>query len=142
MYNFNAHEVLTLKLFSNTISTLENSLNYSSTKQKVIAENIANVDTPNFKAKNVSFKSTMQIALDQTAEAKKTSTRHLDFKGITMSNIAITTDRTTSYHNNGNNVDMDKEMSDLAANQIYYNALIDRISGKFQSLQSVIRGGK
>lgn len=131
-----------MKLFSNTISTLENSLNYSSTKQKVIAENIANADTPNFKSKNASFKSTMEAAMDQTLQARKTNSKHLNFKGITMSNIAITTDRTTSYHNNGNNVDLDKEMSDLAANQIYYNALIDRISGKFKSLQSVIRGGK
>jgi flagellar basal-body rod protein FlgB len=39
-------------------------------------------------------------------------------------------------------VDIDKEMTDLAANQIYYNAVTDRLSGKFQSLQDVIRGGK
>ena len=38
-------------------------------------------------------------------------------------------------------MDIDKEMADLASNQIYYNALIERISGKFSSLQNVIRGG-
>ena len=42
----------------------------------------------------------------------------------------------------GNSVDIDKEMADLASNQIYYNALTERISGKFSSLQNVIRGGK
>ena len=48
--------MLQLSLFSGTISTLEKALTYSSTKQKVISENIANVDTPNYKAKDVSFK--------------------------------------------------------------------------------------
>ena len=47
-----------------------------------------------------------------------------------------------SYNEVGNSVDIDKEMADLATNQIYYNALTERISGKFSSLQNVIRGGK
>ena len=42
-----------MNLFSGTISTLENALNYSATKQKVISQNIANVDTPNYKAKEM-----------------------------------------------------------------------------------------
>ena len=44
-----------MDLFSGTISTLDKALNYSATKQKVISQNIANVDTPNYKAKDVSF---------------------------------------------------------------------------------------
>lgn len=131
-----------MKLFSNTITTLENALNYSSTKQKVIAENISNADTPNYKAKNVSFNSALQQAIDQSMQAKRTDVRHFDFKGQSSSAIQVTTNNRTSYNNNGNNVDIDQEMSDLATNQIYYNALTERISGKFQSLQSVIRGGK
>ena len=47
-----------------------------------------------------------------------------------------------SYNESGNSVDIDQEMADLATNQIYYNALTERISGKFSSLQNVIRGGK
>lgn len=131
-----------MKLFSNTISTLENALNYSSTKQKVIAQNISNADTPNYKSKDVSFKSALQSAMDNSMTTKKSDVRHFDLKGNASSNIAITTNQNTSYNNNGNNVDIDKEMSELATNQIYYNALVERINGKFQTLQSVIRGGK
>lgn len=130
-----------MSLFSNTISTLENALNYSSTKQKVIAQNISNVDTPNYKSKEVSFKSELQTAMDHAVAAKRTDVRHFNFEN-TSSTIVISTNKSTSYQNNGNNVDIDKEMADLATNQIYYNALIERISGKFQTLQSVIRGGK
>ncbi|WP_019152794.1 flagellar basal body rod protein FlgB [Robertmurraya massiliosenegalensis] len=131
-----------MKLFSNTISTLENALNYSSTKQKVIAQNISNADTPNYKAKEVSFKSALDTAQQASMTAKRTDMRHFDFQGSSSAGITITTNNGTSYNNNGNNVDIDKEMADLATNQIYYNALTERISGKFQTLQSVIKGGK
>ncbi|MDZ5473488.1 flagellar basal body rod protein FlgB [Bacillus sp. 31A1R] len=131
-----------MKLFSNTISTLESALNYSSTKQKVISQNISNVDTPNYKAKDVSFKTAFESALNTTIAANKTDQRHYDFKGISQRRPGITIRKDTAYNHNGNNVDLDKEMSDLATNQIYYNAVIERISGKFNTLQTVIRGGK
>lgn len=131
-----------MKLFSNTISTLENALDYSSTKQKVIAQNISNADTPNYKAKEVNFKTALQSAMDSTMETRRTDARHIEFKGQTSTAYTVKVNQSRSYHQNGNNVDIDKEMADLATNQIYYNAVIDRISGKFQSLQSVIRGGK
>lgn len=131
-----------MSLFSGTISTLENAMNYSSTKQKVIAQNISNVDTPNYKSKEVSFRSELGSAMERSIAAKRTDIRHFDFAGTTSSNIAISTNESTSYQGNGNNVDLDKEMADLATNQIYYNALTERINGKFQTLQSVIRGGK
>ncbi|MDF1506594.1 flagellar basal body rod protein FlgB [Robertmurraya sp. DFI.2.37] len=131
-----------MKLFSNTISTLESALNYSSTKQKVIAQNISNADTPNYKAKEASFKSALNDAQNASMTAKRTDIRHFNFRGEDSSNVMIRTNNRTSYNNNGNNVDMDKEMADLATNQIYYNALTERISGKFQTLQSVIKGGK
>lgn len=47
-----------------------------------------------------------------------------------------------NYNENGNSVDLDKEMADMATNQIYFNALTERINGKFNTLQTVIRGGK
>lgn len=131
-----------MKLFSNTISTLENGLNYSSLKQKVISQNIANEATPGYKAKDVSFKETLQMTVNQSLAANRTNNRHFDFKVSESSNQGIVTRKNVSFNENGNSVDIDNEMADLATNQIYYNALIDRMSGKFSSLQNVIRGGK
>lgn len=130
-----------MKLFSNTVSTLENALNYSSLKQKVVSQNIANVDTPNYKAKEVSFKASLEQALGESFKATRTDARHYDFgssKGSTPG-VAV---KNLNYNENGNGVDLDKEMADLATNQIYFNALTERINGKFNSLQTVIRGGK
>lgn len=131
-----------MKLFSNSITTLENGLNYSSLKQKVISQNIANEATPGYKAKDVSFKQSLETAINQSLEANRTDQRHFTFKSSPLSNVGIINRKNVSYNHNGNSVDIDNEMTDLAGNQIYYNALIDRISGKFSSLQTVIRGGK
>lgn len=126
-----------MKLFSNSINLLESSLAYSSRKQKVISNNIANVDTPNFKAQEVSFKTELDRA---SLKAKRVDNRHLEFKRGS-SNIEVNTRATTSYNHNGNNVDIDKEMADMAENQIYYNVLVDRMNGKFNSLREVLKGG-
>ena len=131
-----------MKLFSNTVSTLENALNYSSLKQKVVSQNIANVDTPNYKAKEVSFKAAFEQALGQSLEANRSDARHYQFKSRNGSAPGVMARNNLNYNENSNSVDLDKEMADLATNQIYFNALTERINGKFNSLQSVIRGGK
>ncbi len=129
-----------MKLFSRTFTLLEQGLDYASMKEKVIANNIANADTPNYKAKEVRFKTELERAL--TLEAYRTNPKHFQFKNTNTSNFFVTTRNDIVYNHNGNNVDIDKEMSDLAENQIYYNALIERLNGQFNTLKTVIRGGK
>ena len=129
-----------MELFSNIFQVLGKSLDYSSAKQKVISQNIANVDTPNYKAKDV-VKNSFKEILGASLEAYRTDSRHLTFRKHSNESIIVTEQR-GSYNNDGNSVDVDKEMADLATNQIYYNAVTDRLSGKFSSLQNVIRGGK
>ncbi|KQL54637.1 flagellar biosynthesis protein FlgB [Heyndrickxia shackletonii] len=130
-----------MKLFNNTFSTVENALNYSSLKQRVIADNIANVDTPNYKAQDVSFGAMLNSSMNQAFSAKMTDQRHIPFQSVS-DNPAIITQQNVEYNDNGNSVDIDKEMSNLATNQIYYSALTDRINGMFSTLQTVIKGGK
>ncbi|MGL4520961.1 MAG: flagellar basal body rod protein FlgB [Bacilli bacterium] len=125
-------------MFNGVIQQLQNGISYSSAQHKTIAKNIANQDTPNYRAQQVSFQ---QFYSDAVLEAKQSDRLHISFSkyrkpySVTSQNGGVT-------QNNGNNVDVEKEMVLLAENQIYYNALIDRINGKFNSLNSVIRGGK
>ncbi|KAA0966519.1 flagellar basal body rod protein FlgB [Sporosarcina sp. ANT_H38] len=130
-----------MNLFGKTISQLERGLDFSATKGKAISQNIANIDTPNYKAKNVSFKEVLTNAQANSLEAYKTDDRHIDFKSNATS-TGVFNYSNLRYRQDGNGVDMDKEQADLAANQIYYNAVVDRISGKFNSLQNVIKGGR
>jgi flagellar basal-body rod protein FlgB len=129
----------TMKLFSNTINQLEQAINQSTTKQKVISNNIANVDTPNYKSQDVRFNQSFNNEL-QKLSANKTNNKHIDF-GTTGNGFQILTRKNSNYQHNGNNVDIDQEMTEIAKNQIQYNALIDRLSSKFNSLKTVIKGG-
>lgn len=131
-----------MDLFSGTINTLQKSLNYASVKNQTISSNIANVDTPNYKAKDVVFKDVLQQELAGSLIAKRTHPKHIPFENDNNSTIKTIQRNNTVYNHNGNNVDIDKEMSELAQNQIYYQSLVDRLNGKFNSLQTVIRGGR
>lgn len=130
-----------MNLFGGTISNLEKGLSYATLKSKAIAQNIANVDTPNYKAKEVSFKDVFSEVKQANVASNKTDVRHYDFKASTS------TPGVYSYENfrtrpNGNGVNMDAEQASLAENTIYYNALIDRVSGKLSTLNTVIKGGR
>ncbi|HJF31078.1 MAG TPA: flagellar basal body rod protein FlgB [Sporosarcina psychrophila] len=130
-----------MNIFGSTITQLERGLDFSATKGKVISQNIANIDTPNYKAKNVSFEEVFANAKANTLEAYRTDKRHIDFKSTTTQ-PGVFNYSNLRYRQDGNGVDMDKEQADLAANQIYYNAVVDRINGKFSTLQNVIKGGR
>jgi flagellar basal-body rod protein FlgB len=130
-----------MNIYGSTISLLEKGLDFSSAKGKVISQNIANIDTPNYKAKHVNFKQMLHEAQSKPINAYRTNELHFDFASkVSQPGIAKYAD--FRYRQDGNGVDMDKEQADLAANQIYYNALVDRLSGKFSSLQNVIKGGR
>ncbi|MDV2580594.1 flagellar basal body rod protein FlgB [Alkalibacillus haloalkaliphilus] len=125
-----------MNLFDSTIQNLQKGLDYSSVKNQTIGHNIANVDTPNYKAKQVSFKDHLESA---GLEAKRSNDRHLPFSNADRP-YSVTARQDVTYNNNGNSVDIDREMSELAKNQLYYEALTERINGKFNSIKSVVGG--
>lgn len=132
---------MVLNLFGGTISSLEKGLSYATLNQKTIANNIANVDTPNYKSKDVSFKNMLEEEKRSSISAYRTDERHYDF-AITQSTPGVSNIDNLRYRNNGNAVDMDAQQAKMAENQIYYNALIDRVNGKLNTLNTVIKGGK
>jgi len=133
-----------MNIFPKSIDAMEQALSASTLKQRVHSANIANVDTPNYKSKKVDFQAALDTAMNkQNLSSYKTDNRHLSFGN--ESSIGITrvlTNNSTQYSNNGNNVDMDVEMAELAKNQLWYNAVTERVNGKLNSLSSVINGGR
>lgn len=129
-----------MDIFSGSFRTIERSLDYSSLKHEVTAQNIANADTPNYKGKQVSFKKLLSHSMNGV-EARTTDPRHLKAGSGSSGDISLS-DRNLRYTHDGNSVDIDKEMADLASNQIYYNTMAERMSSKFATLQNVIKGGR
>ncbi|OAJ75417.1 flagellar biosynthesis protein FlgB [Brevibacillus sp. SKDU10] len=133
---------------STQLNVLENSLDAAMLRQKVINNNISNIDTPHFQSKHVVFESLLKEALEgnsgRTLEAYRTNQRHIPF-GTGLGNIPqaqIITNNQTSIQNNGNNVDIESEMSQQAKNTIWYNGLVQLTNGYFTKLKSVVEGGR
>ncbi|MCD8510251.1 MAG: flagellar basal body rod protein FlgB [Bacillus sp. (in: Bacteria)] len=128
-----------------TTGKLENALSTAALKNKLHTANIANVDTPNYKSKQVDFKTVLSQSMQaQTMTSYKTNEKHLPFRSEIggTHRAQITTNNHTTVKHNGNNVDMDLEMAELAKNQLWYNALTERVNGKFNSLRTVINEGR
>lgn len=130
-----------------TMQILERSLDAASLRQKVLSNNIANVDTPNFKRSDISFESTLQASLNQdtpSIRGFRTDPRHIPIGPPSFSEIRpeIIVESSTTVNNNGNNVDIDSEMTQLAVNQIKYNTLIQDLNGYLARLRSAIQGGR
>ena len=123
------------------LNVLQKELNASNLRQQVLSNNLANIDTPNFKRSDVDFQAVLNDALGQKSRdlsLKLTSLRHIP--GVAEGDgSGIVTDRTTSLRNDGNNVDVDREMSNVAENGLYYNSLTHTISSQLGLLRMVIK---
>ena len=124
------------------INVLSKAADASWLRNDAISNNIANVDTPNYKRQDVSFetelkhalRSSKYISLDKKVDALNSDGRlsHIDPRTY-LDHSAF------SYRLDGKNVDIDTENVELASNQIKYNGLIQSIDQEFKNLKSVIK---
>lgn len=122
-----------------TYSLIKNGLKAATVRGKVIANNIANINTTNYKKSYVSFEENFKNA-KETFELKTTKEAHIKDSNREGS-ISIKQDNSTSMRTDGNNVDLDLEKVNQASNTLMYNALITKANGKLSSMKNIIAGG-
>lgn len=134
------------KLFGTTQAAMARAMDGLSMRQRAIAENIANADTPHYQRLDVSFEGQMAQALGKTRSEVPlavTSPMHLSLEGpqsLEDLRFGPQTVSDSTMRNDGNNVDVDTEMMRLAQTSLTYNALADLTKRKMSVLRSVIRG--
>ncbi len=135
------------KLFNSpTQWMLNKSMDVASLRNEVIADNIANVDTPRFKRREVIFeenlKKAMQFDYSNEAKLKVNDTRHYplieESAHVPVPEIRVMED--LSYRNDENNVDIDVESAKLAKNKIMYDAVSQSMSKELTLLRLAITG--
>ena len=133
-------------LFSETISILEKSLNLRSKRHHVLAANVANIDTPNYKAFDLAVEEEFKKSTPAPGKIKlvRTQTDHLPIQNRPMDRITLTRadEPEFSLRADGNTVDLDKTMGNLAENTLLFKTAAQIISSKFKALKEVIKGGK
>ncbi len=135
-----------MKLFDRDFTLLQKSLDFRTRRNTMLASNIANLETPGFKAKDLVFEKALGSALkaSQPGPLRVTNPHHLDGRPPTPLSLVqpeMITTASAVGSLDGNTVDLEKEMAKLGENQVAYQALTQMISYKFSSLKAVIREG-
>jgi flagellar basal-body rod protein FlgB len=119
---------------SDIFKTLERQIHAANVRHGVIASNIANVDTPGYKARDVKFDETLEHA---TIELRKTSPSHLVGPGEPAGgNVAV--DERPSW-GDSNNVELDVEVSKMTENAIYFQTAVTLLSKNIQMYKAALR---
>ncbi|RUS46504.1 flagellar basal body rod protein FlgB [Cohnella sp. AR92] len=125
---------------------LEGAVKAASLRQQVISSNVANVDTPNFKRSDVAFEELLEQAMGSgnagSLAGTRTDERHMVIGSASGSapQAQVVTDESTIFNNSKNNVDIDKEMSQLAENQLRYYMFIQAINHDVKMMRTAIKG--
>jgi len=123
-----------------TYDLIKSGINASDVRAKTIANNMANVNTKDYKKFNVVFEENLKKGDNSSGlELKRTNPAHFASDNSDNENISIEQDKSTSMRSDGNNVDLDTEKVNQAANTLKYNALITNINSKFNNLKTVIK---
>lgn len=131
---------------SSNFDYLGRGLTAATMRHEVISDNIANVNTPNFKRSTVSFEDMLakelHLSNDSRMDMIRTHDRHLPIAMPGKTQAVIEKDDTTTMRVDNNNVDIDIEMADLAKNQLYYNAMTTELGGFINKMKTVITSGQ
>ena len=124
---------------SSVTGTLFEQLNFRGEKQKVISSNIANINTPNYKTKDLIFEDELK-AVDNTLQMKQTNSKHLSsiHNGLSNINPKLIDVKGLAEQNDGNNVNLDTQMSEMSKNKILFDAIQSSIKRDSRLFKSVI----
>jgi flagellar basal-body rod protein FlgB len=120
----------------NYINVLDKACDASWTRNSVISNNIANVDTPGFKRQDVQFEDYLMGEVGYT-DSLDDEVADIELDGLTAT--TYTDYASSSYRLDGNNVDIDTESSELAKNQIKYYTMLDSVTQEFSRLKTVVK---
>ena len=124
------------EFFTDIASTvLSKTLDVAAARQKTIANNIANVETPGYKRQYVSFEEELRLVLER-------KNGHQIREGLRDLSPSVRTDVVSPSRPGGNNVNIDVEISDLAKVSLKYKAAATLLELKSGMLRSAINGGK
>jgi len=134
------------RLFPTTVDVLTRSLSFAEERHRVIANNIANSDTPFYKARRApvaEFQKALSKAVDRSrrnpaADFEPRSTRHVEFSpsGVRFDAVEAGGGRAGVLRHDENNVDLEREMHLLAENTLMYRTLTDLLRKQLSMLKA------
>jgi flagellar basal-body rod protein FlgB len=128
-----------------TLSAMEQYMTRLSKRQQVIASNLANIDTPGYRTKDISFHATIQDLLaNQAVPLRTTRPEHLPLSGLSFTPLEPEVLEVQNLPARGdlNNVDRDRELLRMSETTFGYSLMAQLLRGKFRTLASSINDGR
>ena len=144
---YNGGHVMLLNKINKSTLVQEKTLDAAWLRNDVLAHNIANVDTPLYNRKDVDFESYLKAALNSSSDNLIFHMKH-NFRFSGEPELSSVTAKVTEDYNplamriDGNNVDIDVEMAQMAKNTIKYNTVVSNVNSKFSRITHVISEGR
>ena len=131
-------------IFDQHLALLQKSMDFRARRNVVLASNVANIETPGYKAKDIVFENALGQAMQASLPGplEVTDPRHFDGRFIVpLNDVKPQTILTSNPVGNldDNSVDLEREMVKLGENQVEYQALTQMVSHKFAQLRMAIR---
>lgn len=123
-------------IFGKALADLSSVMNYRLFRQSIISGNIANIDTPGYKAKDATFDEELTTRLKLTTTLPEHFGSSGEPAGVTY---RVKTDPFSRIGNDSNTVDIDREMMKLTQNQLLYEASSQMIQSKIDGIKNAIR---
>lgn len=128
-----------MKIFDNKFTAMEKKLDLTLRRHALLSSNIANHDTPNFKARDYDFGGEIDKAMGLSNKTLvKTSSQHMDLGNSGDGHVIL--DNSTPVGADGNNVDVDIAMGKMSANSREYQEALNLISAQLKFLKAGISG--
>ncbi len=123
---------------SSVTNTLFEQLNFRGEKQKVISSNIANINTPNYKTKDLIFEDELNSA-NNSLKLKQTNSMHISsISSLSTSNPRLVEVKGLQEQNDGNNVNLDTQMGEMSKNKVLFDAIQSSIKRDSKLFRSVV----
>lgn len=122
---------------SNYVNFLEQTMDYSALKRKTNADNISNINTPNFKATKVAFDN----LFEKEMQVKPITSREKHINNGNDSGVSLYKDTSTKERYDGNNVDLNQEMVEMIKNNYSFSLSVQAINKEFVLNKSALGKG-
>lgn len=129
-------------LLDDTVEAMGSFLGRLSRRQQVIASNLANIDTPGYRAKDVSFHATMEELLADRPALRVTRPEHVPGDTVGFGEPVVFEVQGLTSRPDRNNVDLDREMLKLGETSFSYAAIVQLLRAKLRIVASSIHEGR
>ncbi len=122
------------------LGSLPQALQLRAKRTELLASNLANVDTPNFKARDIDFRAAMDKAHHNQLQLKATQSGHIQDPAASTGGVPVQFRVPNQPALDGNTVNAETEKSQFSENAVQYQATLHFLSSKFSSLKATLKG--